>query len=86
MSDTLKQVQTLAAKRDILISDHGYDELASDGILIQDVIDGVNDASRLRIIRIITKGYAFWFCSSTATTNQFTSYGEFPKVQQLRLL
>jgi hypothetical protein len=45
MSETLNQIQRLVAKADILVSDHGYDELATDDILIQDVIDGVNDAA-----------------------------------------
>jgi hypothetical protein len=44
MSRTLKQVQELVAQQDILVSDHGYDELASDDIFVQDVIDGLADA------------------------------------------
>ena len=44
MSDTLNQVQELVAQQSILISDHGYDELASDDIFVQDVIDGVAKA------------------------------------------
>ena|SRR2546421_6192129 len=44
MSHTLKQVQELIAQRQVLISDHGYDELASDNIFVQDVIEGVPDA------------------------------------------
>jgi hypothetical protein len=45
MSVTLKQVQDLIAQQNILISDHGYDELASDDIFVQDVIDGVAKAA-----------------------------------------
>ena len=44
MSHTLKEVQELVARQSILISDHGYDELASDDIFVQDVIDGVTKA------------------------------------------
>ena len=44
MSETLKHVQALVAKQRILISNHGYDELADDGIFIQDIVAGVNDA------------------------------------------
>src|SRR6266550_3696527 len=45
MSHTLKQVKALAAQQNILISDHGYDELAGDNIFVQDVIDGAVDAA-----------------------------------------
>jgi|ERR1041384_6349478 hypothetical protein len=45
MGETLKQIQRLVAEADILVSNHGYDELAMDDILVQDVIDGVNDAA-----------------------------------------
>jgi hypothetical protein len=41
MSQTLAQVQKLVAAGKIRISDHGYDELAADGILAGEVIDGV---------------------------------------------
>ena len=44
MNQTLKQVQEQVAQQSILISDHGYDELASDDIFVQDVIDGVAEA------------------------------------------
>jgi hypothetical protein len=29
----------------VLISDHGYDELAADDILVRDVLEGVDDAA-----------------------------------------
>jgi len=45
MSHTLKQVQELVAEQNILISDHGYDELVSDNIFVQDVIEGIVDAT-----------------------------------------
>ena len=45
MSRTLKHVQELVAQQQVLISDHGYDELASDNIFVQDVIARVVDAA-----------------------------------------
>ena len=44
MSQTLQLVIKLVARQDVMISDHGYDELAEDGILITDVIAGIADA------------------------------------------
>jgi hypothetical protein len=45
MSETLKLVKTLVAEHRILISDHGYDELASDSIFIQDILEGIAEAT-----------------------------------------
>lgn len=44
MSETLNRIQQLIQRGKILISDHGYDELASDGIYVRDVIESVADA------------------------------------------
>ena len=44
MSQTLGRVQQLLAEGQVRISDHGYDELASDGILAGEVLAGVEEA------------------------------------------
>lgn len=41
MSETLQRVRDLVARREVRISDHGYDELAADDLFVQDVLDGV---------------------------------------------
>jgi len=43
-SDTFQKVQNLINKHDVLISSHGYDELAEDGILVKEIIAGINTA------------------------------------------
>ena len=45
MSDILHRILDLLVHGDVLISDHGYDELAADGILVRDVYAGVRDAT-----------------------------------------
>ena len=45
MSRTLQLVIDLVARGEVKISDHGYDELAADGILVTDVISGVTSAA-----------------------------------------
>ena len=44
MSETLNRVVALAARGEVRVSDHGYDELAEDGIFTRDIIAGVADA------------------------------------------
>jgi hypothetical protein len=43
VSATLEKIRRLVALRELRISEHGYDELAQDGILVRDVIAGVED-------------------------------------------
>ncbi len=43
MSDTFKKILELIEKGEIKISNHGYDELAEDGILVKDVMANVED-------------------------------------------
>ena len=44
MSDTLQAVLALVARQEVVVSDHGYDELAADVISVQDILAGVRDA------------------------------------------
>ena len=44
MREFLERLQELVSEGDILISDHGYDELAEDGITAREVIAGIHDA------------------------------------------
>ena len=43
-SQTFQDIQELIAKNEILISSHGYNELAEDDILVRDVISSVDNA------------------------------------------
>ena len=56
MSDTLGQVQALAARGDVRISDHGYDELAQDRILVRDLIGSLPQAELLEDYPDFPKG------------------------------
>ena len=44
MVSILERVQRLAASGKVRISDHGYDELSDDGILVSNVLAGLEDA------------------------------------------
>jgi len=43
-SSTFEKVKMLIEKSDVLISSHGYDELAEDGILVKEIIASINQA------------------------------------------
>jgi hypothetical protein len=42
MSDTFQRVVALVARGEVQVSEHGYDELAADGILVKDVVRGLS--------------------------------------------
>lgn len=44
MNETFERVLDLVNRKEVMISDHGYDELAADGIFVSDVIATVADA------------------------------------------
>lgn len=44
MSETLDQIIELGRERQVVISNHGYDELAADNILVRDIMIGVAKA------------------------------------------
>jgi hypothetical protein len=44
MSQTFQRIQDLVSQNDIKVSEHGYDELSADGILIRDVVSSLHDA------------------------------------------
>lgn len=44
MSDTLQRILDLIARQEVRISEHGYDELAEDGILVRDILVNVPEA------------------------------------------
>jgi len=41
-SSTFEKVKMLIEKSDVIISSHGYDELAEDGILLKEIIASIN--------------------------------------------
>lgn len=58
MKGVFKKIQNLVNLGKVRISEHGYDELAEDGILVRDVIEGVRDAAVVEEYPAFAKGPA----------------------------
>jgi len=58
VSSTLDAIRVLVAAGDIRISEHGYDELANDAILVKDLLSGVNAATVIEDYPAFPKGPA----------------------------
>jgi len=43
MDKTFEKIKELVQRNEIKVSDHGYDEMAEDGILIKDIIADINN-------------------------------------------
>lgn len=58
MSKLLQRIQRLVESGELRISEHGYDELAEDGILARDVIQGIRNAVVVEEYPAFAKGPA----------------------------
>jgi hypothetical protein len=56
VTSTLERIKDLVAGGEAYISDHGYDELAADGILVRDVVAGVSAAEMVEDYPNFPKG------------------------------
>jgi hypothetical protein len=45
MSQTLQRIRELVARREVRVSEHGYDELADEDIFLDEILAGVAEAA-----------------------------------------
>ena len=58
MSKTLETAKSLVATGDVWVSDHGYDELASDRISVREILGGIGSSTVVEDYPGFTKGPA----------------------------
>jgi hypothetical protein len=85
-SDTLPRVRALVAEGKVRVSDHGYDELVDDDILIIDVLDGIQSAILVEDYPEFGKDRAFLCFSRMPPADLYMSFGAFRRAAQNRLL
>ena len=68
MSETLRRIQTLALSGDVHLSDHAFEELRKDGILVNDTVNGIATA-------IVVEDYPARFRGPSVLTLQHDADG-----------
>ena len=58
MSRTLDAIRELVATGNVRISEHGYDEISDDDILVRDLLNGINSATLVEDYPTFPKGPA----------------------------
>jgi hypothetical protein len=66
VSATLEAIQRLVVVGEVRISEHGYDELANDGIAVRDILEGVSSARVVEDYPTFGKGPAVLVLESDA--------------------
>ena len=56
MSDTFKDILELIRNGEIVVSNHGYDELAEDSLNVREIISGIADAVVVEDYPVYPKG------------------------------
>jgi hypothetical protein len=70
----------------VRVSDHGYDELAADGIMVREILEGVAHADVIEDHILTTPRVRVCGRYSTIeATNPFTWCGEWPRARPARL-
>jgi len=85
MSAILDQLRDLASRGEVRISEHGYDELAEDGLSARDVVAGLPDAVFVEEYADYRRDPACSCFSETRRAIPFTLSGAYRKAP-LRLL
>ena len=79
MSDMLDRLQEMAAREEVRISEHGYDELAEDGLSARDVVSGLANAALVEEYPDYPKGPCVLVLQRTASGDPVHAVWGIPK-------
>jgi hypothetical protein len=85
MSKTFEIILKLVQQNQILISDHGYDELAADDIYIKDIVYGLNNAKLVEDYPDYPKGPVCESYKKMLKRSRFMLCGAFQRGRHLLL-
>ena len=80
----MEAVKKLVAAGEVRMSEHGYDEIASDGIYVRDILAGVDKAAVVEDYPTSLKVALYWCYNLTEMPGRFMLYGEYRKDLFLR--
>jgi len=79
VKEIFNKILGLIKAGEVLISEHGYDELIEDKLSIRELLDGAVNGQLLKNIQITPKGHVYYFYSRIDRAILFMLYGAFRK-------
>lgn len=80
MSETFKKIIVLIKKGEVRISNHGYDELAEDGLTVKEIMASVNDGKVVEDYPDYPKDHVSLYCKEIEKGIRYMWYGAFQRM------
>ena len=79
MSETFEQVRRLIERGEVRISDHGYDQLAADGLFVRDILASVGRRRQRRGVSRLPEGPLLVIAAEGSRGESIRGFGVFQK-------
>lgn len=84
-SEAFEKVKKLILSGNVRVSEHGYDELANDSLLVREIVSSVESGIAVEDYPNYPKGLQFLFYKMTYSEILYMLFGGFPKDMTLPL-